>query len=121
MNTSFLRIKKAVAAFALGSLLATFAATPIALADNHRDDWVRGDDMGVGAKQANRCEAIAIALLNTGYVSTEADAEAASNFEDIEGQCLQDVGLGVQLGAINAEGKTEYNGDALVQRTEYVL
>jgi len=120
MNTSFLRIKKAVAAFALGSLLATFAATPIALADNH-PDWARGDDMGVGATQANRCEALAIALLNAGYESTEADAEAASNFEDIEGQCLQDVGLGVQLGAINAEGKTEYNGDALVQRTEYVL
>ncbi|MGC6434087.1 MAG: hypothetical protein ACON4M_07820 [Crocinitomicaceae bacterium] len=120
MNTSFLRIKKAVAAFALGSLLATFAATPIALADNH-PDWARGDDMGVGATQANRCEALAIALLNAGYESTEADAEAASNFADIEGQCLQNVGLGVQLGAINAEGKTEYNGDALVQRTEYVL
>ena len=120
MNTSFLRIKKAVAAFALGSLLATFAATPIALADS-TPDWARGDDMGVGATQANRCEALAIALLNAGYESTEADAEAASNFEDIEGQCQQDVGLGVQLGAINAEGKTEYNGDALVQRTEYVL
>ena len=69
MNTSFLRIKKAIAAFALGSLLATFAATPIALADS-TPDWARGNDMGVGATQANRCEALAIALLNAGYASS---------------------------------------------------
>jgi hypothetical protein len=130
MNTSFLRIKKAVAAFALGSLLATFAA-PIAQADGHRPDWVEGMDVcEVGATAATKAKQVeAIVKNNPTLEITEESmatlaAEAKAKFSDVADLTDEEaapIGLLNNLGVVNGRSETEFGTEGTGTRGEFLL
>jgi len=92
MNTSLLRMRKAIAAFTIGTLLASFLAVPAAFAAGVPDwamdganAYLKAETREMGNLAANKCEVATMIVTALDLPVGENERQAGAAFQDLQG------------------------------------
>ena len=92
MNTSLLRMRKAIAAFTIGTLLASFLAVPAAFAASvpewamdGANAYLKAETRDMGYVAANKCEVAKMIVTALDLQVGENERQAGAAFQDLQG------------------------------------